>query len=285
MNANAEERASILVVDDQKNWRDVLRLTLQKEYSVTAVENLDGARQVLFQPGRPFHAAVIDIRLDDADRSNQDGLHLAHEIHSRLDGLTSIVLITAYPSVYTIDRGMRELAALRYVEKYPQKGGRFDLKSFLQAVSEAVEQAAKLRNELDAQAALLVEDEDGWRNLLREIVRREGLTVDVAASSEEAKLRAEETDYSLFVVDLKLGAGRPEEGIRLIDSLKHIRPRARFIVVTGYGTIDLARSALSEENRSRMEGFFDKYPFNRDRFLDAVRHVLLVRGQERLAGC
>lgn len=91
-------------------------------------------------------------------------------------------------------------------------------------------------------ASLLIVDDDGpfLRRLARAMETR-GFKVDIAESVAEgvAKSRANPPKYA--VVDLRLGDGN---GLDVIESIRHKREDTHIIVLTGYGNIATAVTAV-----------------------------------------
>ena len=133
----AEKKAAVLIVDDQPNWLSLFSDLLEDEYDVTSAS---GHKEALAALDRepPFHVAVVDIRLDDRDRDNEDGLRLIEEINRKGEP-TKTIIVTGYPTFRTSRRAFRDLGALDYIEKYPEDGKSFNVAGFRQAVSRAVE--------------------------------------------------------------------------------------------------------------------------------------------------
>ena len=91
-----KQKRSVLIVDDQPNWRELFSELLGEEYEVTAVDSYAAALESLDAKDPPFHLAVVDIRLDDGDSTNEDGLRLVAELNRmaaslRKEGPTVIV--------------------------------------------------------------------------------------------------------------------------------------------------------------------------------------------------
>src|SRR3954467_15839039 len=81
-----ERVGRILVVDDNPRWRDLLSESLQ-QYGFH-VDTAATAEEVLRRLSETFnHLLVLDIRLEDADESNIDGMKLMQPLHQQ--GLTS----------------------------------------------------------------------------------------------------------------------------------------------------------------------------------------------------
>jgi len=95
---------------------------------------------------------------------------------------------------------------------------------------------------LGADASLLiVEDDKPFLTRLARAMESRGFAVDTAESVEEAlaKVRAHPPAYA--VVDMRLGDGN---GLDVIERLKERRPDARGVILTGYGNIATAVTAV-----------------------------------------
>jgi ActR/RegA family two-component response regulator len=137
-----EHPRRVLIVDDQANWRELFRDLLEKQYDVNAaagyMEALDMVKKR--NSDKPFHAAVVDIRLDDTDAANEDGLALIGEIN-RLSRFTNVIVVTGYSTIRTTKKAIKELKVYDYLEKYPEDGRAFDHNHFLEKVVEAADDA------------------------------------------------------------------------------------------------------------------------------------------------
>ncbi len=89
-----KEPRKVLVVDDLPDWRATLRgLLAGKGFEVEVAESSDQAIQIL-ETGR-FDLALVDMRLDDTDEDNKDGLLLARKIRIRWPSI-KIIIVTGY---------------------------------------------------------------------------------------------------------------------------------------------------------------------------------------------
>lgn len=93
----------------------------------------------------------------------------------------------------------------------------------------------------DAVKLLLVDDDDPFRQSLTRAMERRGFAVQSAASIAEAlqKSQAEAPDYA--VIDLRLGDGN---GLELVKLMRRFLPKLRVVLLTGYGNIASAVSAI-----------------------------------------
>ena len=84
---------------------------------------------------------------------------------------------------------------------------------------------------------LVVDDEDGFRELMKTILVNEGYTVDTARDGEDAVQKARNRSYDLILLDLKMPRMDGMEALRI---LKPECPTTDFIIVTGYGDVNTA---------------------------------------------
>lgn len=94
----------------------------------------------------------------------------------------------------------------------------------------------------EAARVLVVEDDPGLGDLLRDELESEGHRVRLARSVEEARERLEEEPADLVVSDLRLPG---EEGTALLDDTRSFPPTPpAFIVITAFGSVRQAVEAL-----------------------------------------
>jgi DNA-binding NtrC family response regulator len=93
-----------------------------------------------------------------------------------------------------------------------------------------------------ARAAILVVDDDpAMRGLLSDVLVREGHDVADAASGEEALTKLAEGTFDLVITDLKMGG---MDGLDLLTHIRELRPEVAVILITAFGSIDLAIEAM-----------------------------------------
>lgn len=94
------EKATVLIVDDDKNTRDGLALALNRHYRVLTAESGENALESLAaEPG-------VDILLSDMRMPGMGGLELLKAVHSKYPEVTCI-LLTAYGTIDTAVDAMR----------------------------------------------------------------------------------------------------------------------------------------------------------------------------------
>jgi CheY-like chemotaxis protein len=99
-----EKKHRILVVDDLDDWRKTLGGLLREEgYKVDVADSFEKAVALL--RSKKIDLAVLDIRLDETDENNTQGLDLAFEIKSRWASV-KIIIITGYDNPEIVKRAM-----------------------------------------------------------------------------------------------------------------------------------------------------------------------------------
>jgi DNA-binding NtrC family response regulator len=92
-----------------------------------------------------------------------------------------------------------------------------------------------------ADRILVVDDESIIRESVAYVLRNEGYTVAEAANGAEAYKALLADSFDLVITDLEM----PEmKGIELIDKVVHTSPQTSVIIITAYGSLDTAISAL-----------------------------------------
>jgi DNA-binding NtrC family response regulator len=115
---------------------------------------------------------------------------------------------------------------------------------------------------------LIVDDEQGTRELFAELLQRWGYEVDQTSDGHEALKLAAETHPDVIISDLVM----PKlDGLALVRALREEQPDTPVVIITGKGTIDAAVEAVRE-------GVFDFV----EKPLDPARlKVILTRALEK----
>ncbi len=140
----SEKKYSVLVVDDQANWRETLVDLLSEGIDVESTGSYEDALSKIQKKSPPFHVVVTDMRLKDEVVGNVDGLGLLEYIKG-LDNGTKAIVVTGYGDVETTKRAISHLGAFDYLEK-PIK---FD--EFQKIVLNAVEEANDIREKKEVE--------------------------------------------------------------------------------------------------------------------------------------
>lgn len=127
-----DNSSSVLIVDDQQNWRDVLKNLLKQEgLAVHTASSFDEARKLLGT--YKFSIVILDVRLEDQDIYNIQGIELLKTIKSQ-NPEARVVILTGYPE--SIREGVLErYSADALLLKVPS-GSKFDIKGFKDKIHE-----------------------------------------------------------------------------------------------------------------------------------------------------
>jgi DNA-binding NarL/FixJ family response regulator len=105
-----------------------------------------------------------------------------------------------------------------------------------------------IRTTDDRPRALIVEDNRSWQQILSEILTDAGLAVEVVDRVDAAIACLRANPHRLAVVDLSLEANDPhnQDGLRVLEAVRRQDPGCVPILLTGYATVELAVSVLTE---------------------------------------
>lgn len=121
--------------------------------------------------------------------------------------------------------------------------------------------------------ALIIEDDPSWQQILQEILTDLDLSVDIADSLEQAIEKLRSVPYRIAIVDLSLGGPnhRNQDGLQLLEAARVHNPRCVTVLLTGYATVEIAVSALTEYNAFTC---LRKEAFSRRAFCDLIGKAL-----------
>ena len=92
--------------------------------------------------------------------------------------------------------------------------------------------------ELNRKKLLIVDDEKSNVQSLKHVFTRENFTVDTAYNGQEALEILRQKDYHVVLSDMKM----PHlDGFDLLRVIKRIKPQIEVVMMSAYGTIELAR--------------------------------------------
>lgn len=131
----------ILVVDDEKNQRDILQMILSGERDERGelrydVKTASSGQEAL----RSFKHENFDLVLTDLKMAGMDGIQLLNEL-TQLDSATPVILMTAHGSIDSVKEALRG-GAFDYLEKP------LDRAKLLQVIAKAVSQMKAVDEEI-----------------------------------------------------------------------------------------------------------------------------------------
>ncbi|RYH10296.1 sigma-54 dependent transcriptional regulator [Tropicimonas sp. IMCC6043] len=115
---------------------------------------------------------------------------------------------------------------------------------------------------------LITDDERDIRELVGDILRDEGFSVRLAASSEECMAAIESEPPALMILDIWLKDSKMD-GIDILKAVKRDRPEIPIVIISGHGNIEIAVAAIKQ-------GAYDfiEKPFNIDQLLVVIRRAM-----------
>jgi len=164
-----------------------------------------------------------------------------------------------------------------WVESEPEKGARFEI--YLPLLDEAAEHAESEEIAVTPvrrrKTVLIVEDEEGVRELASEFLQSAGYTVLTAKDGTEALVIAEQSDgpIHLLLTDVVMPKMR---GPELAKLLKGLRTSLRIVYMSGYLEYNRGNEDFLEE------GFFLQKPFSRDTLVHKVGEALRNNRKSRI---
>jgi len=88
---------------------------------------------------------------------------------------------------------------------------------------------------------LIVDDEKNIRLTLSQALEALGVKINTAGNGEEALAKLKEEEFGLILLDLHM----PEVGgMEVLRQVREVRPDIRVIIITAYGTVELAVEAM-----------------------------------------
>ena len=117
---------------------------------------------------------------------------------------------------------------------------------------------------------LLIDDDTSLRRVLEYNLQEEGYEVQAAASGEEGLKLFEQLRPDLVVTDMKMTG---IDGLKVLNSIKESSPDTLVIIITAFGTVDVAVEAMKA-------GAYDYItkPFNREALKLTVKKALQFSG-------
>ncbi len=88
---------------------------------------------------------------------------------------------------------------------------------------------------------LIVDDDAAFGQRLARAMEKRGFVTDVAESAQDAGALADRNPPDYAVVDMRLGDGN---GLEVVERLRRRKPDARAVILTGYGNIATAVTAV-----------------------------------------
>jgi CheY-like chemotaxis protein len=107
----------ILIVDDREDWREILIETLEEGgYVVDSADTVKGALVKLSQ--NFYHLLILDIRLEDSDTTNEEGMALLGELERcGVSAGLEIIMLSAYGTMEQMREAFRQYNVADFASK------------------------------------------------------------------------------------------------------------------------------------------------------------------------
>ncbi|WP_170920311.1 response regulator [Desulfacinum hydrothermale] len=113
---------------------------------------------------------------------------------------------------------------------------------------------------------LIVDDDDVYRDILKDAITAEGTELKLASSGEEALELIDSEPFDILITDLNMPA---MDGLTLLKQARQHLPHLLTIIITGYGSLESAVEAIRQ-------GAYDyiQKPFRIDEVAVATRNAI-----------
>jgi CheY-like chemotaxis protein len=234
---------NILVVDDLVDWRDMIGGLLEDAgYHVKTAADADEAMRFLRQ--HPYHVAVVDLRLDERDENNQEGLTLAEQMKAYLPEL-AIIILTGYASIPAIKRAMQpqqsgDRIAFNFLEKH-------EISQLLPSINAALTQSAKVNPQLTIELKPAL----SWSKLQSAIECLQSL--DPPTAKLELKDLLQRIFYEAQAIEVS-----PMNGGHSSGAVVRVTPNTRGLFQTDV-VVKFNDRAKAERESHNYDNYVDKY--------------------------
>lgn len=279
-----------LVVEDSPAWREILAELLTDEgLAVDLAGNF--AEALVCLRAAAHRLAVVDLSLEDRPGQNEDGLRVLEAIRRHDPGCVAL-LLTGYATVEVAVSALTEHGAYTCLRKETFRRAEFralvrKALAIAPAAASVVAGHAPASSALDpaatqqnAELALLVEDDAGWRGILAELLADAGYQVRTCSSYGEALGYLRRLSFVLAVVDLGLASSTDpranRDGFQVLADAQAVGVPT--IVVSG-----LATPADAERIYSEYQVFacLEKQGFDRGAFMRIIGEAAAAQGADR----
>jgi len=121
-------------------------------------------------------------------------------------------------------------------------------------------------NPAGAIRVLVVDDEPAVLFAYRKLIEKDGLSVDISASLEDAIMQIRSHPYLAVIADMRLAGTDNDDGLEILRFIRKERPETKTILATGYGDIEIEKLA-----RSLGVSYYFKKPVSPSDILNALR--------------
>jgi len=118
---------------------------------------------------------------------------------------------------------------------------------------------------------LVVDDQDGVRQLLYEVLQSEGYTVRLASNGCQALKIIEEFNPQVILIDMKMPG---MSGLDVLKELDRIKYQGIYVMMTAYGELEI----VNEASQLGVKHFINK-PFDIDELREIIEKAFSAEGK------
>jgi len=236
---------SVLVVDDQIQWVEMANDLLQDHFLVDTATSYDEAIKKIEKKKPPYNVLISDIRLNEGDPRNTQGLEIAEYLNDQgLGDITKIIFWTAYESYETAIRATK-LNAIEYFPK-TKKGsdGRiipFDdiREEFIEKVKQASELSIQKRWD---KSILIIDENTEWLNKLSNLLNNYGYETNILSDLTKTISYIKQRNFRAVITELP--TNNKQDYFKFIKRINSSKPGTKIIIVSDHGSKKTVRDAF-----------------------------------------
>jgi CheY-like chemotaxis protein len=155
-----ERQGRVLVIEDLAPWREELSEILGRSgYFVQTAASLAEARERL--KNSFYHVLIVDIRLEDTDPSNEDGIKLLRELDEQgLMRAFKVIMLSSHDTGDYVRTAFRDYGVVDFLSRH-----NFKQQTFLEKVRETFSKHVKINPALTLHWQQFTETEEAVHNL------------------------------------------------------------------------------------------------------------------------
>ncbi len=220
--ANDHRESTVVIVEDDKNFADILRDYAQ-EHGYKSVMVNEGTTAVQTVKDTQPDAVILDIMLP-----GKDGWQILKEL--KKDEATMHIPVHLMSAGEAAANRVRKEGAISFMKKP------INTETLDKLFGDVMKQSG-----VEFKQILLVEDHEAQSQALKDLMQRQGITVDQAFTGEEAFRKLNANEYQCVILDLNL----PDiSGLDLLDKIKEIDRFAELPVIVNTA-MELDKAAVS----------------------------------------
>ena len=238
------DKAKILVVDDDINFRGTLSNILKKKgYDTIVAENGQRAIEIIKE-------RTIDIILMDVKMPGMNGVE-AYKCIKQVCPSVIVIFMTAFSIEDLVKDAIRDGAYA--VLKKP-----FDVDTMVSMIE-------KSRNGV---LLAVVDDDPNMGKTMKSVLEKKGYSVNTCLSGEDAIALAKDRPRDIFFIDMKLPV---LNGLETYLEIRKANPKAVVVIMTAYRQEmeDLVRQAMEKGVYSCLYK-----PFNMDEAIKTIEEIV-----------